>query len=386
MQKTKRFLVAGCAIAALSFSTPSFAQMPNAGPPAVGVTIAKLKPINDTTEVNGRVEAKDSVNLVARVTGFLEEQLFKEGSEVKKGQVLFRIERQSYEADLDSKKATLAENQATLENSNISLARNEQLRAGGSGSQSNLDDARATQRTSIAKVAESEADVRTSQINLGYTDIIAPIDGRIGLASVTVGNVVSSSSGTLATVVSQDPMYVKFPISVRRLIELRQRFDKEGGLEKSVKLKIRLPDGRLYAQEGTLDFYDISVSENTDSITLRGTIPNPLLPTGHRELVNDEFVRVILETVEPTNYLTIPRASVMIDQQGSYVYVVDDKSVAQVRRVTLGQSTPDMAVVTNGLKEGDKVITDGIQRVRPNTPVNAQPADQAPSPAAPKQG
>lgn len=355
----------------LSFATAASAQMPGAGgPPAVGVVTVAETAINETTEFNGRIEATDKVNIVARVSAFLEEQLFTEGADVKKGDLLFRLERPPYEADLEAKAASVAEAQATLENATIAFDRADQMHKSGSGSQSTLDNALATQRTSAAQLRSAQAALRSSQINLDYTEIRSPIDGRIGRAAVTVGNVVSASSGTLVTVVSQDPMYVTFPVPTRKLIEFQQK--RTSGGSEGLRLRLRLPDGRIYDQTGILDFLDVSVASDTDSITVRGAIANPVIHNGQRELFNDEFVRVIVEAVTPQKVLAIPRAAVLTDQQGDYVYTVGADNVVQIRRIKLGQSTAETATVLDGLAVGDKVVAEGVQRVRPNAPVTPQ--------------
>jgi membrane fusion protein (multidrug efflux system) len=206
---------------------------------------------------------------------------------------------------------------------------------------------------------------------------------------VTEGNVVSPTSGTLATIVSQDPMYALFPISLRAGLDLRTRYAAKGGYS-AVVIKLRLPDGRIYAPGGKLDYVSPTVAENTDTITLRGAIPNPVFPgmtagqPGSRELTDGEFVTVLLEGAQPITVLGIPRAAVLSDQEGDYVYVVDAQNKAQIRRVQLGQSTPSTAVVTNGLADGELIVSEGLQRVRPGEAVSPSPA--TPSPQAEPQG
>jgi membrane fusion protein (multidrug efflux system) len=176
-------------------------------------------------------------------------------------------------------------------------------------------------------------------------------------------------------------MYVVFPVSMRRILELRDRYADKGGFN-AVRIRLRLTNGKIYGQDGKLDFVDISVAKDTDTIVLRGTIPNPPLQreavggASLRELFDSEFVTVLLEAVEPLKVLAVPRAAILTDQRGSYVYVVNAKNIAEQRRVELGQSTAETAGVVEGLKEGEHVITEGIQRVRPNQPV-------APAPASP---
>lgn len=367
---------------ALLFATSAHAQVNPNAPPVVGVVQAEFKPMAERTEINGRIQSRERVDLVARVTAFLNERLFDEGADVKKGQLLYRLERAPFEADVEVKEAAVAQAKAQLENDNLTLLRAQQLLERNSGTQVAVDSALATQRTATAQVKAAQAQLHQSQINLDYTEIKSPIDGRIGRTSVTIGNVVSPTSGTLATIVSPDPMYVVFPVSMRRVIELRERYADKGGFD-AVKIRIRLPNGELYGQTGKLDFVDIGVAKDTDTITLRGTIPNPVIQSvGDNklyELTDDEFVTVLLEAVEPLKVLAVPRAAILSDQQGDYVFVVNDKNVAEQRRVKLGQSTPDVAGVVDGLKPGEKVVVEGIQRVRPNLVVAPAPASPTPA-------
>lgn len=362
--------------------TPAMAQVNPGAPPAVGVVKAEFKPIAESTEINGRIQARDRVDLVARVTAFMTERLFVEGADVKKGQLLYRLERAPFQADVEAKEAAVAQAQAQLENADLTLARAQELMQKSSGTQVAVDSALATQRIAAAQVKAAQAQLHQSQINLDYTEIKAPIDGLIGRTSVTIGNVVSPTSGTLATIVSPDPMYVTFPVAVRRVLELRERYADKGGYH-AVKIRLRLPNGEIYGQTGKLDFVDIGVAKDTDTIILRGTIPNSMIQTvGENklyELTDDEFVTVSLEAVEPLKVLAVPRAAILSDQQGDYVFVVNDKNVAEQRRVKLGQSTPDIAGVVDGLKPGEQVVVEGIQRVRPNLVVAPSPASPTPA-------
>ena len=360
------------------------AQPGPAGPPAVGVITVKKTAITETSEFVGRIQATNRVDLVARVTGFLEKRLFTEGSEVKTGQTLYTLEKGPFEAQVAAQAATVAQAQATVQNNNLKLDRAQALLNTPAGQRSNVDDANAGSRTAQAQLLAAQAQLRQAQINLDYTDIKAPIDGLISRSVVTVGNVVSPSGGVLATIVSQDPIYVLFPISVRATLDLRDKYASNGGF-KAVKIKVRLPTGQIYDQEGTLNYVDNSVSPNTDTLTLRGSLPNPVRAgakqgePGARELADGEFVTVLLQGVEPVQALGIPRSAVLSDQQGSYVWVVGEGNKADQRRIQLGQSTPETAVVTSGLKEGETIVVDGVQRVRPGVVVNPGP----PAPAAP---
>ena len=377
-------------------SAGAAAQPAPGGPPAVGVVRAERQQITESDEFIGRIQAVNRVALVARVTAFLDKRLFVEGAEVKKGDILYVLEQPPFQAQLDAAKASVEQFEAQHRNAELTLERAQALLNTPAGQQSNVDAALASERALAAQIAGAQAQLQTAQINLAYTEIRAPIDGKISATQVTEGNVVSPTSGALANIVSQDPMYVLFPIALRAGLDLRARYAHKGGY-RAVLIKLRLPDGRIYSQEGNLDYVSPTVAENTDTVTLRGVIPNSLLPgmkpgqPGARELTDGEFVTVLLQGVQPIDVLAIPRAAVLSDQQGDYVYVVDNQNKAQVRRIQQGQSTPSIAVITNGLKEGELVIGEGLQRVRPGEAVSSGPATPAPqvgtgSGAAPQRG
>src|SRR5215469_12447964 len=364
-------------------SQGAMAQPAANAPPAVGVVRAERQQITETDEFIGRIQAVNRVALVARVTGFLERRLFREGAEVKKGDLLYEIEKPPFQAAVDAARSTVDQMKAQHVNAQLTLQRQQTLLNTPAGQQSNVDAALASERALAAQIAGAQAQLETAQINLGYTEIRAPIDGKITSTSVTEGNVVSLTTGTLATIVSQDPMYVIFSISLRAGLDLRARYAAKGGYS-AVVIKLRLPDGRIYDKDGKLDYGSPTVAENTDTIVLRGVIPNPVFPgmtagqPGSRELTDGEFVTVLLEGVQPVTVLAIPRAAVLSDQQGDYVYVVDAQNKAQVRRIQQGQSTPALAVITSGLQDGELVISEGLQRVRPGEAVVPGPATPGP--------
>ena len=388
------------AVAAFSGLAVSRAQQGQAGPPAVGVLEAVKRPIIESNEFLGRIEAVNRVAVVARVTAFLDKRNFVEGAEVKTGDLLYQLERGPFEADLESKQAQVEQLKATLVNARLTTDRARTLLGGPAGQQSTYDAALANQQSLEAQVKAAEAQVDLSQINLNYTEIRSPIDGRIGRTAVTEGNVVTPSSGVLTTIVSQDPMYVTFPVSVREGVMLRDRYATRGGFN-AVVIRLRLPDGRPFNQVGKLNFLNNTIDQNTDTILLRGEIPNPPLFNqqtaggGLRELTDNEFVTVLLEGVQPVEVLAIPRSAVLSDQQGDHVFVLGADNKAEQRQIKLGQTTSTIAAVTSGLSEGEKVIVEGLQRVRPGQPVAPGPAsaliqssmkDTAESGAAPTTG
>ncbi len=379
---TKRSLCVALTMVALAGGAR--AQTAPGGPPAVGVVRAEKQQVTQSNEFIGRVQAVGRVALVARVTAFLEKRLFVEGGEVKKGDLLYQLEQPPFQAQVDFNKASVAQLEAQHKNAQLTLDRAQYLLKTPAGQQSNYDSALAAERALAAQIAAAQAQLQQAEINLGYTEIRAPIDGRISATAVTEGNVVSPTSGTLATLVSQDPMYVVFPIAVRTGLELRDKYVPKGGFS-AVQIRLRLTTGKIYDQVGHLDYVSPTVAQTTDTITLRGEIPNPVIAgmkpgdPGSRQLTDGEFVTVLLEGVAPVEVLAIPRAAVLSDQQGDYVYVVDAQNRAQVRRIHLGQSTPSTAVVTSGLNEGELVIAEGVQRVRPGAAVTPGPASPPPS-------
>jgi membrane fusion protein (multidrug efflux system) len=377
-------LAAVLAIAAVFHTSDCLAQQPPNAPVAVGVARVEKKPITQTSEFIGRILAINRVDVVARVTAFLEHVDFQDGAEVKKGAVLYRLERGPFEADLQAKQAVVEQMNAQLQNAQVALDRAQSLLRTQAGAQATVDSALASQRSYLAQLLGAKANVKSSQINLDYTEITSPIDGKIGRTVVTPGNVVTPNSATLVTVVGQDPMYVLFPVAVRTLLDLRARYADKGGYN-AVVIRVRLPDGRIYDQPGKLEFADNTVQTATDTVLLRGTLPNPETrrrpapgAAPLRELQDNQFVSVLLEGVQPVEVLAIPRAAVLTDQQSDFVYVVNTENNAQRQNIKLGQSTPAVASVISGLKEDELVIVEGLQRVRPGAAVSPRPMTPGP--------
>ena len=381
------FRIFALAFAVVLAALPARAQPGPPGPPTVGVMVAQKRPITESSEFTGRIQAAHRVDVTARVTAFIAKRLFTEGGEVAEGDLLFRLDRGTFEAELAAREATVAQTTALLRNAVITLNRARALMGSGAGKASTVDDAAAQQASLTAQLQAAEAQAQAARINLDYTEIRAPIGGKVGRASLSAGNVVTPSSGILVSIVSQDPMFVTFPVSVRTALELRNRYADRGGFA-AVQVRLRLPDGRIYAQVGKLDYADPSVAANTDSLTLRATIANPIRAgakagePGNRDLLDGSFVTVFVEGIEPVLALAIPRAAVLSDQQGSFVYVLDAEKKVQPRRVTIGQSPPGLAAIVAGLAEGDTVVVDGLQRIRPGAVVNPIPFGAPP--AAPR--
>ena len=336
-----------------------------APPPAVSVTPVVSRQVTETGTYVGRVTAIDKVDVVARVPGFIEERGFTEGQQVKKGELLFRIEQATYKAAVEQARAALAKAKATEVNAKLQLERGKDLVRNNNIPQATVDQRAADEEAAQASVMEAQAELEQAEINLGYTEIRSPIDGRIGLATFTIGNLVQPSSGKLATIVSQDPIYVIFQVSQRNVLEYRRRVA-ESPNNTHLTIHIKLPDGSAYPHSGLTNFLDVQVDSTTDTVAVRAKVPNPdgLLTAGG-------VVGVIVERGAPRSALTIPQAAVLLDQAGRYVLVVDAEKKVEQRRVTLGAEQGRNVVVTDGLKAGELVIVEGIQKVRAGQVVTA---------------
>lgn len=333
--------------------------------PSVIVTTVTSRDVSRRKFYVGRVQAINTVQLTARVEGFLEQRDFKEGSYVKKGQKLFLIEQASYKAAVEQSEADVEGNKAQLKNDQIEYERNKKLAQTNDVTQATLDSSVATLGTGKANVKKSEAALATSKLNLSYTEVRSPIDGRISAANVDVGNLVGPSTGTLATVVSMDPIYVIFYAAEQDLIEARK-----AGLLKGTKVALsphlQLADGSMYAHPGKLDYLGIQVEQTTDTIEVRAVFPNP-----DHILIPGQFVNVTVKTDKKKTALVVPQLALQQDQRGYYVLVVDRNDKVERRDVKLGQQVDSDWVVTEGLTNGERVIVSGIQKVSPGLIVNA---------------
>jgi membrane fusion protein, multidrug efflux system len=335
-------------------------------PPAVSVTPVVSRQVTETGDFIGRVTAIDKVDIVARVTGFIEERYFTEGQQVKTGDLLFRIEQVTYKAAVEQQRANLAKAKATEVNAALQLGRGKELVSKQNIAQATVDQRAADEAAAQANVLAAQAQLDQAEINLGYTEIRSPIDGRIGIAIFTVGNLVGPSSGTLATIVREDPVYVIFQPSERDVINYKRRFVKPGVKNPQVTIHIKLPDGSAYPHPGLTNLLDVQVNPTTDTLAVRAQVPNPeglLVPGG--------VVGVITERGKPRPALVVPQSAVLLDQAGRYVLVVDEANKVELRRVTPGVEQGRDVVVTDGLKEGELVIVEGIQKVRPGQVVTA---------------
>jgi len=325
--------------------------------------------VEEQAQYVGRVVAADKVELRARVQGFLKERRFQEGQEVAVGDLLFRIEPDQYQSLVQQRLAGVAKAEADAQNAVAQLARGEELLKSKNTSQAQVDELRAAAAIAKAGIAQAKAALAAAELDLGYTEVKAPVAGRIGLAKYTVGNLVGPSSGPLATVVSRDPIHVQFPLTQRELLQAKREVQAKGGDPKNLIVRVRLPDGDLYAEEGRLDFVDVTTDPGTDTVTLRAELPNP-----DGILVDGQYVGVTVQAGEPESAVVVPQSSLQVDQQGVFVMVIDKEHKAQVRRVQTGTEAGGDIAVTQGLDEGELVITEGVQKIRPGQAVSATPA------------
>ena len=360
--------VAAMVVVALLSGGPVVAQTT---PPAipVGVVPAVLQPVTRAAAYVGRIEAQNRVDITARVTGYLEAVLFKEGATVAEGAPLFRIEQPPFEAAVQQAQGALLQAQATLANATLQRQRADELVKTNSVPVAERDTRAAAEKNAQGAVIRAEADLKTAQINLSYTEITAPITGRIGRAAVTQGNVVGPNSGSLATIVSIDPMYATFPVSQRDFLGLQH--EKERMKADAVLVKLSFADGSAFPQVGRIDFVDTTVDRATDTVIVRAVVPNP-----DGVLVDGQFVNISVQGDKPDEKIVVPQAALIADQAGNYVFIVEN-GTAMVKRVKLGGEVGPHVVVAQGLEPGAQVIVEGVQSVRPGAPVTASPVRTA---------
>jgi membrane fusion protein (multidrug efflux system) len=330
---------------------------------AVGTVAAERKAIARSGVFVGRVEAVQRVEIRARVTGYLEEVLFKEGDLIKEGAPLYRIERGLFEAAVTAAEAAIERSKAAKILTELQLRRAQELLDKNSGTVVARDQAVANDEQAKGQLMGDEANLATARINLGYTNIVSPITGKVGKTNISRGNVVDPNSGVLTTIVSQDPMYVSFPVSQRDYLAARERKAKVG----LTKVSIRFSDGKTYGEIGEIKFVDVSVNRSTDTILVRATFPNPA-----SELIDGQLVQVILDSGTPEEKVLVPQAALIADQAGTYVFVAADGK-AVVKRLKIGAEVGVDVVVDQGLNGGEQVIVQGLQALRPGMPVQAAP-------------
>ncbi len=341
--------------------------------PAVTVDTVSIANVVRQFEAPARVMAKYRVDVLARISGYLTKSYFKEGDYVKAGQVLFEIEPQEYQYAASKAKADLDNAQSQSDYYKKQLARYEELVKQDYVARSDYDNILAQSNAYNAQVDSAMSAYRDAQRNLGYTKVKAPVDGRVGIIDVTVGNFVNSISGPLTTINSYTPMYVTFPLDSKDFVELA-RVDGAANVPRDVEFIFNT--GQKYELKGTQDFYDNKIDETTGTITLRATFPNP-----KDQLIQGDFGRIIIYSRSKDNVPAVPQTATMENQEGRFVFVLDEKELPRMTYIkTSGQTDDGKWIVSSGLKEGDRIITSGLQKVVPGKPVRIVDSTQMEQP------
>ncbi|WP_076073287.1 efflux RND transporter periplasmic adaptor subunit [Sphingomonas montana] len=378
-------LKAGASGAALAFLLVACTQEAPPAPPPPEVEVMVIRPaaVAHVVELPGRVAAVRTAEVRARVDGIVERRTYEEGTDVRAGQLLFRVDPRERRADYEAATATLRRSEAAARNAAQVVARYQPLVGQQAISKQEYDAAVAQQRTGQADVANARAQADRARLTLNYTNVVAPISGRAGRAEVTEGALVSASGATLLTRIEQlDPIYVNFSQSSSELMQLRR--DIAAGLIKtpnlnSIRVNLSLEDGTPYGPTGRLDFLDMAVDESTGTVSLRAEFPNP-----NRYLLPGQFVRAKVRGGIDSRGITVPQRAVQIGPKGASVLVVGQNNVATLREIRLGDLQGSNWVVTDGLRPGDRVIVNGGQKAQPGSPVRvagAPPAAARPAPA-----
>jgi membrane fusion protein (multidrug efflux system) len=335
--------------------------------PTVGVVPAQRREITPTFELVGRIEAINSVELRARVEGFLEERRYTEGGKVEEGQVLFAIEKAPYVEEVNRLQATVERAEATLKLAALDRGRKETLVKRQAVAAAQLDDALAKEAEALADLKRQRAELEKAQLNLQYTEVKAPFAGRIGKAAYSEGSLVNPQSGTLARLVQLHPIYATVNLSERVLLAFRR-----GTVNAQYEPRLQLSDGELYGETGDWAFFEPSVDTGTDTVPVRAIFDNE-----DSVLLPGQFVTVVLQQAEAVSALTVPQRAIQEDQSGRFVLTVDEASLVQVTRVETGDQEGVDWVIEAGLEEGQVVIVQGLQKVRPGIAVNAVREQQA---------
>jgi membrane fusion protein (multidrug efflux system) len=342
-----------------------------AAAPAPGVLVAKaaMRQISETVEYVGQTVAVNDVSLRAQVEGYLLERKFDEGQDVEQGAELFLIDPALYQAGVAAADGAVAEASAAVARADKDVKRYRTLVKNQSVSQQQLDNAESELLQASAILKTAEAQQLKAQIDLSHTTITAPINGRIGRAAASVGDLVTPQAGELARLVELNPMYASFSVSERDVIAAKRRYQAgDAGVEMDkIEVRLRLPDGSLYEHLGRVDFIDNVVDRRTGTVVLRARFDNP-----QKLLVPGLYVSTMLGREETTDKLIIPQSAVQEDQAGMFVMVVTPDSTVELRRVTTGQAYAGELVVNSGLEPGEQVIVEGIQKVRPGMVVDAR--------------
>lgn len=346
-----------------------------AGPPEVSVAVMKAERVTITTELPGRTAPLLVAEVRPQVSGIIKDRLFAEGSDVKAGQVLYQIDPATYEAAYAGARAALARSEANVVSIRSRVERYKELVTVNAVSRQEYDDALAALKQVEAEIEANKAATETARINVAYTRVTAPISGRTGKSNVTVGALVTANQPLPLTVVQQlDPIYVDAVQSSANLLELKRKMAEgriKGAGPDQTRVKLLLEDGTPYPAEGSLKFSDVTVDPSTGSFILRMVFPNP-----KHTLLPGMYVRAVVQEGVVDGAILTPQQSVSRDPKGNpYTLVVDGEGKVQARPLAVDRAVGDKWLVSAGLKPGDRVIAEGIQRVRPGVPVKIVPLE-----------
>ena len=350
----------------------------NAQPPAAVVVVSPpvVQAVVDYVDYTGRTDSAETVEIRARVTGFLNAVLFKDGAEVQKGAPLYEIDDREFQADLAAAKAQLATALAHQEKANLDFRRAEALKAKGAITAAQYDQMLADKKEADAQVQSANAKQDRAQLDVNFSKIAAPISGKISRSNLTVGNLVDANKTVLTSIVSVDPMHVYFDVDERTYLALTQQV-REGKLEskrtQEIPIQMGLAIDKRYSHQGMIDFLENRANPATGTIRARGTFPNPKPAVGERVMESGLFARVHVPVGTPKSALLVADRAIGTDQGRKFLYVVNDKNEVVFRPVQLGALHDGLRAITEGLSAGERVIIDGLQRVRPGSVVSPTP-------------
>jgi membrane fusion protein (multidrug efflux system) len=387
MKSVRLITVAGLLAAGVTVAgcgKKSAAKPPQAGPPEVSVVTVQPQRVAITSELSGRTSAYLVAEVRPQVSGIIQKRVFTEGSEVKAGQLLYQIDPATYQAAFASAKAAEARAEANLIPARLKEERFRDLVKIKAVSQQDYDDAHASLKQTEADVASAKAAVETARINLAYTKVTAPISGRIGKSAVTTGALVTANQAApLSTIQQLSSMYVDVTQSSADTLRLQQNLAsgqlQRGGAASQAKVKLLLENGSPYPLDGTLKFSDVTVDPSTGSVTLRSLFPNP-----KQTLLPGMFVRAVVQEGVKDQAILVPQRGVTRNPAGNpMVMVVGAEEKVEPRVIKTERTVGENWLVNEGLKAGDRVILEGIQKARPGTQVKAIPFGSKPEAAAP---
>jgi len=375
---TMALAAAGLVAATLSGcgdATGKAAEVQAPAAPPVSAALVLERPVAETQEFSGRLEAIERVEIRSRVSGFITAVNFKPGSEVKKGDVLFVVDPRPYQAEASRAEAAAASARAKLDLARRELARAESLLADKAIARREYDEAAAGQKELEANANAAQAQVEAARLNLAYTKVVSPIDGRVSKAEITLGNLVDATA-VLTSVVSMDRIYASFDGDEETYLRVSRRVH----AREAVDVKIGLANEAGFPHTGKLEFVDNQLDSRSGSVRMRATFAN-----ADRLLAPGLFARVQIAGGAPSRQILIADRAIGTDQDRKYVYVVDKDGKAEYRSVTLGPTNDGLRIVRDGLKSGERIVVNGLQRVRPGAPIAAQTVpmviDAAPAPA-----